>query len=327
LIKIDKFSNYPFEIYEKIKITDEDLSIEQLPQLLNLSKSKEVEWKYNAKIIGPDESYIETIGEGNEIIIKTPLILKSIPWNFNKLDVASIKNMILDLIPCNEGNGYVNPSPWERDQLKPGEITDNYIYKDNLQNEIKIDTNLYNPYFIFLNPYFIQSTDKPIENSSFICVELDKAICIVSSQPFNLNFDKGKIDAKGTNLLIRYGKTWKEIKPQRLSWDLSNPIIDIDCKPKYNISLYRIEPSSIIPLFIKYNNGELILELINMSDIPVISTIYLTARILEAEILDENEKVVTEFDRVRIPFRKWGIHVIRLKIRKLIEQYLKRKII
>jgi len=327
LIDFNKFSTYPFEVYNKVIITDEDLSIEQLPQLLNLSKPKEIEWKYNAKIIGPDESYIETIGEGNKVLVRTPLILKSIPWNYNRLDIYSIKKMIFDLIPCNEGNGYINPSPWERDQLKPGEITDHYIAKENLKNEIKINTGFYNPSFIFLNPFFIQLSSKPVNSSSFICIELDKTLCIISSRPIKLDFDKGKVIAEGMDLLVEYGRNWKEIKPHRISWNLSNPVIDIDCKPKYNISLYRIEPSSIIPLFINYNNGELILELINMSDIPVISTLYLAARILEAEILDENEKIMTEFDRVKIPFRKWGIHIIRLKIRKLIEQYLKRKII
>jgi len=327
LIDFTKFSTYPIEVNYNVKITDEDLSIEQLPQLLNLSKSNKIEWRYNAKIIGPDESYIETIGEGDKIIVRTPLILKSVPWNYSRLDIYSIKRMIFDLIPCSEGEGFINPSPWERDQLKPGEITDHYTARENLQEEIKIDTRFYNPFFIFLNPFFIQLSYKPIDRSSFICIELDKTLCIISSQPLNLNFDKGKAIAEGKNLVIESGRNWKEIKPHRISWNLSNPIIDIDCKPRYNISLYRIEPSSIIPLFIKYDNGELILELINMSDIPVISTLYLTARILEAEILDENEKIMTEFDRVKIPFRKWGIHIIRLKIRKLIEQYLKRKII
>ncbi len=328
----------PFTTIRSIKIEDEDLNIEQLPQLLKLHNVKEVLWRYNAKIIGVDGSEIFTKGDTpkDPLIVLTPLEIKAIPWSFIKINENTIINLINDLIPCNEGEGYFNPSPWDRIvsinnkwyRLHAGELTE----KINIQSqgyelaEYRIESNFYNPKFYFLNPFYIEKSRNPISTSSFISLQSDYALSLISSDPFNINFNLGKIEIESKNpVYIIKSKRWNEVKPARVSWDLKNNVINLHCKPKYNVSLYRVEPSSIIPLYIDYKDGEIFMILENFSDEDVISTIIFSARI-ESAIAD-GEELITEFDRVRIPIRKWGIKNIRIKIRRLIEPYLKRKII
>jgi len=329
----------PFANIDTVKLSDEDLNIAQLPQLLKLSNAKKVLWKYKAKIIGVDGS--EILAEGEDIIkgpfvVLTPLEINAIPWSFTKINEKSLINLVKDLIPCDEGEGYFNPSPWDRKALidekwyyfRPGEITE----KLNIPTQgyelagYKIESNFYNPKFYFLNPFYIEESRYPIDTSSFVSLQSDTALSIISSDPFNIKFNLGKIEIESERqVYVIKSRRWKEIKPARISWDLKNNIIRLDCKPKYNVSIYKIEPSSVIPLYFDYKNGELLLILENFSDDDVISTLIFSGRIDSATA--DGEELVTEFDRVRIPIRKWGIKNVKIKIRRLIEPYLRRKII
>ncbi|MCI2414917.1 MAG: hypothetical protein MPF33_06700 [Candidatus Aramenus sp.] len=312
---------------ESLRLDDEDLSVEQLPQLLKLSGVKEVYWRLNSRIVGPDGTCIRAKGEGDEVIVKTPLKVKSIPWSFGRLNERALVSLVQDLIPSGEGESYLNPSPWPRGSLKPGEVmAERREEREELQNSLSVDTRYFNPDFVYLNPFFIEVSKEPA-NSPFVCVELEEAFCFVSSSPIEVSFENGRMKAEGKGILMVRGNNWREVKPYRLSWDLSNPLVRLDFKPKYNVSLYRLEPASIVPFFLDYAQGDLALALVNLSESPVISTVYVTARITEAEVVDENEKVVPEFDRVRIPFRRWGIHIVKLKVRRLMEQYLRKRII
>ncbi|BDC19905.1 hypothetical protein [Acidianus sp. HS-5] len=327
----------PFANIKSIKIEDEDLNIEQLPQLLKLYNAKEILWKYRARIIGVDGSEIVTEGDipKEPFIILTPLHIKSIPWSFIKINKSTLINLIKDLIPCSEGEGYFNPSPWDRKllidkkwyYLHAGELTEKIsIQTQGYEITDKIESNFYNPKFYFLNPFYIEESRKPINSSSFISLQSDYALSLISSDPFNIKFDLGKIEIESENpVYIIKSKRWNEAKPARISWDLKNNVINLDCKPKYNVSLYKLEPSSVIPLYLDYKDNELFLILENFSNDDIISTMIFSARI-ESAIAD-GEELVTEFDRVRIPIRRWGIKNIRIKLRKLIEPYLKRKII
>ncbi len=313
---------------ESVKLEDEDLSIEQLPQLLKLAGAKEVYWRLNSRIVGPDGTSVKANGEGEEVIVRTPLTIKSIPWSFDRLNEKALAKLVQDLIPYEEGESYFNPSPWNRGSLKPGEVL--FEFKEEsgeLANSLSVDTRFLNPDFIYLNPFFIEVSREPPESSSFVCAELEQAYCFISSSPIRVSFEKGRVKVEGNGVLMVRGENWREVKPYRTSWDLSNPIIRLDFKPKYRVGLYRLEPASILPFYLDYNDGELTLALVNMWDSPVVSTLYVTARIVDAEIIDENEKLTPEFDRVRIPFRRWGIHLVKLKVKRLIEQYLKKRVI
>ncbi|MEM3244345.1 MAG: hypothetical protein QXL80_00605, partial [Metallosphaera sp.] len=94
--------------------------------------------------------------------------------------------------------------------------------------------------------------------------------------------------------------------------------------------LIKIEPSSVVPLHLEYR-GILEIGLINMDDKPVVSTVYLPARISRASVTDprdmSDENLEPEFDRVRVPIRRWGIILLKLEVKKLLEGLLKKKII
>lgn len=340
----DYFSEFPFPKMSKITLTDEDLNVEQLPQFLKLMKAQEIYWKYNAILQGVDGSRVKVHGNSQkEYIIFTPLEVSSIPWAFPRIDYNSVKDLVRDLVPCNEGEGYVNPAPWSRIDyieskfisMKPGEVTDNLKIEENAEKTIKVyfgsfnlSTNFYNPIFHFLNPFYIQSSRKAIESSSFVSVEGTESISIISSSPFILEFENGDINVQGNDIIyVLHKKYWNEEYTFKINWNLRNPILKIDCKPKYNISLYKIEPLSIVPLYFSYNNKDKLLELslINMSESDLITTIYFSARIESAEI--DGEEITPEFDRIRFPIRRWKIKSLKLKLKKLIEPYLKRKIV
>ncbi|ARM76560.1 hypothetical protein [Acidianus manzaensis] len=340
-----KLNKYPFDIIQDIQLEDEDLNIEQLPQILKLMNVKNIKWEYNARIKGVDGSEIITQGnkeEKKEYLIITPIEITSIPWNFPIIDSKNIIDLALDLLPYEEGEGYINPSPWDRIeyidnkyiQMKAGEVTSNLKELEKTDTKVqynygsvKISTNFYNPIFHYLNPLYLETSRKPILSSSFMSIEGDKSIAIASSSPFEISFNRGDINIEGKEIYIMKLNSWNEERPFRLNWNLNNKIIKTDFKPKYNISLYRVEPASIIPLYFNYdkNNKVLNLSVINMSNDDVIATIYFSARIESVEIDGENTE--PEFDRIRFPIRRWRIKNLKIKTRKLLEAYIKRKII
>lgn len=337
------FQTFPFNKKHRVNLSDEDLNIEQLPQILKLMNAEEIFWKYNAIIQGVDGSRVKVQGNSDkEYIVLTPLEIKSIPWNFPKLNSESIINLVKDLLPCNEGEGYINPAPWDRVEyvdnkwihMRSGEVTDNLKIVNSPKRievhygSIKISTNFYNPFFHFLNPFFIQTSKKPIDSSSFISIESIESIAIISSLPFNIQFNNGNIDVQGNShiYLVRL-KNWNEENQFKINWNLRNSLLRIDCKPKYNVSLYRIEPSVIIPIYFNYDIKEKILYLsvINMSNEDIVSTIYFSAKVEKSEV--DGEEVIPEFDRIRFPIRRWRIKNLKIRLKKLIEAYLKRKIV
>ncbi|WP_338601634.1 hypothetical protein V6M85_00535 [Sulfolobus tengchongensis] len=336
-------AEYPFRnLNEEIELEDNLLNIAQLPQLLTIGGVKKVKWKYKAKIIGPDLSTIVTDGDKNteELIIRTPLMKLSFPWSFNKIDDKSLEKLVEYLLPCKEGTSLFNISPWPRYvfngneiiELKEGEIGNGRKTKiENIrleENQVTINTRFLNPQFFYINPFYIENDNKPLEKTYAMSVELTEAYSLVSNSIMDLRFDLGKIHAETNGkILISKTKTSTEAKLHRLLWEMINNVLELDCKPPFPISLYRIEPSSVVPLYIRFDDKTDRLEMIieNFSDRPVIATIYFSARI--SKILEPNDIVQGEYDRVKIPIRRWGITSLLLEIKKLPDLLLKRKAI
>ncbi|AAK41211.1 hypothetical protein SULI_09775 [Saccharolobus solfataricus] len=336
-------AEYPFKtLSENIELQDDMLSIEQLPQLLTIGGVKRVKWKYKAKILGPDLSTILTEGTENEeeLIIRTPLHKVSIPWIFTRLDTDSLKKLVEYLIPCKEGISLFNISPWPRYyfmqnriiELKEGEIGNGRnVSLENIkltENQISINTRFVNPKFFYMNPYYIESSYNPIRNTFAASLELTEAYSFVSNSLMDLEFELGKISVEANGkILVSKTRTFTESKLHRLLWDMTNDVIEIECNPQFPLSLYRIEPSSIIPLYMKFDEKTNILQIVleNFSDKPVIATVYISARI--TKILKPNNTLTTEYDRVKIPIRRWGIINLELEIKKLPDLLLKRKAI
>ncbi|BDB97802.1 hypothetical protein [Saccharolobus caldissimus] len=338
-------SEYPYKnLGDNVKLEDQFLNLEQLPQLLNISGVKNVIWKYKAKIIGPDLSIIKTATEkenDTELLIRTPVNKISIPWIFNKINQKVLRKLVEYLIPCKEGTSLFNISAWERYyfrdnsiiELKEGEVGDGRSLKDNINMKIEdkatvIDTGFFNPQFSYINPYYIQISDKLPENTYGISIELDGAFSIVSDSILTLDFKLGKIKAESNGkILVIKTKTTAEAKLHRLLWDITNNVIELDCKPPFPLSIYRIEPSSVIPLYINFNEKMGILDMIieNFSEKPVIATLYLASRI--SKIIEPKNISSLEYDRIRVPIRRWGILHISLEIKRLPDLLLKRKAI
>ncbi|QGA54380.1 hypothetical protein GFS03_07235 [Sulfolobus sp. E5-1-F] len=337
-------AEYPFKnLSENIELQDEMLSIEQLPQLLTIGGVKRIKWKYKAKILGPDLSTISTEGEENseELIMRTPLNKTSIPWTFTRLDTNSLKKLVEYLIPCKEGTSLFNVSPWSRYyftrnrtiELKEGEIGNgrNVEMQGNMklvENQISINTKFLNPQFFYINPYYIESDYNSVFNTFAASLELTEAYSFVSNSLLDLKFELGKISVETNGkILVSKTKTFAESKIHRLLWDMMNDVIEIDCSPQFPLSLYRIEPSAVVPLYIKFDEKTNILQMVleNFSNNPVIATVYLSARI--TKIIKPNNTITTEYDRIKIPIRRWGIINLELEIKKLPDLLLKRKAI
>lgn len=109
LIKVA--SDFPFPVIGEIELDDEILDLEQSPQLISYLSPSNITWKYNAEIIGKDGSVIKTNGnelDDKKFLIRTPIQKRQLGWDFI-LDTKSIQKLLLDLIPCEEGEGYLNP--------------------------------------------------------------------------------------------------------------------------------------------------------------------------------------------------------------------------
>ncbi|MDT7875583.1 hypothetical protein DDW09_00610 [Sulfolobus sp. SCGC AB-777_L09] len=344
LIKVA--ADFPFPKIKRVEIEDEILNLEQSPQLLSFI-SEEIEWKRNAEIIGPDGTKINTIGKGEKAYIRTPLEKTQLGWNF-KIDVNSLKRLIVDLIPCKEGESYFNPSPWDRIDwienkrvyMRSGELTENPESEEKkekykiiiLRGKDKLNLGFLNPTYYYLNPFFIGSSEKVNGVSNLFSIELTKTYSLISKSPFKLENIEGTLHIEGNDeIMVIESDNWKEVKPYQIAWNLQNPIIKLDCKPTFRLPLYYIYPAGVIPFFLRYNNGELIMGLVNINPDPIIFTFNISGRIISTEILDPQgnlkEELNTEFDRVRIPIRRYGIQFVRIKIKKMLESFLKRKII
>jgi len=83
----------------------------------------------------------------------------------------------------------------------------------------------------------------------------------------------------------------------------------------------------VIPLYINFNEKMGILDMIieNFSEKPVIATLYLASRI--SKIIEPKNISSLEYDRIRVPIRRWGILHISLEIKRLPDLLLKRKAI
>jgi len=342
-------SDFPIKQEDKITLKEDEkiLSLDQAPQLLSLLNPKEIAWNYNSVIIGPDGSQVETKGEKNNKLlyflspIYEPL---AIGWDL-KINMKSIINMIYDLLPCKEGESYFNPSFWPREDaeenkkiiMESGEINEKLRLRNEkgmefYENELILDTGYVNPIYTYLNPFFISQSKKYEGKSEFFSITLKETYTLVGENKLEIKNELGKIrvSTKGKIALLKTS-SWKEAKPYEVAWNLKNKIEKLDCKIQFPISIYKIYPSEIIPFFFKYENNNLILGLANLNSVPVITNLILAARIEEAYILSpqgkESEKLNTEFDRIKIPIKRFGIIFVRLKIKKLLESFLKRKII
>ncbi|MEM0373963.1 MAG: hypothetical protein QXV69_02895 [Sulfolobaceae archaeon] len=358
LIKVA--AEFPIRKLEEISLTEELLYIDQLPQLLKLLSVKKIKWNFNAKIIGPDGTVINTLGDDNDktFLVKTPIKRIPIGWFIPKIKENEIKDMIYDLIPCKEGTSYFNPSMWQRLEVEKreggkvniinnlfkfsaGEITETprkFEREEGIEinlyenGDLKLDTRMYNPTFYYLNPFFIGSTESlEFGRSNFFCISLDSTISIISNDPFFIEFRDGLAKAYGNLFLVIRSKSWKEIKPHLLTWDMRNKIIELDCKPPFRISLYKIEPPWAIPFYISYSTGKLRLGLINLSEYDMIFTFSIAGRITYAKVLNsagnETENLNVEFDRVKIPIRMFGIVFVEIGVKRLLESFLRRKMI
>lgn len=340
-------SDFPLPSYKRVEIDDETLlSLEQLPQLLKLLNPESILWNYNSIIIGPDGTQIETIGKQNnnkKYFFLSPLYESSIGWNIH-LDLNQIVKMIYDLLPCREGESYFNPSFWVREDIvngkkifmESGEINEKLKERESsltfYEKEVKLELGYVNPIYTFLNPFIISHSKKILGKSEFYSLTMNETYSFIGEDKLEIQNNMGtiKVESLGKIAAIR-SKTWKEAKPYEIYWNMKNKIKKIDCKLSFPISFYKIYPSGIIPFFLRYENNTLTLGLINLNDNPIIANLILAARIEDVSILspqgNETEKLNSEFDRVKIPIRKFGVLYVRLKVKKLLESFLKRKII
>ncbi|MBP1358254.1 MAG: hypothetical protein JZD40_07210, partial [Sulfolobus sp.] len=168
--------------------------------------------------------------------------------------------------------------------------------------------------------------------SEFFSISLKDTYTLVGENKLEIQNELGRIKVISEGkIIMKKTSSWKEAKPYELVWNLKNKIERIDCKTQFPVSLYKIYPSGILPFFINYKENSLVLGLINLNELPVITNLILTARIEEAFILSpqgkEIEKLSSEFDRIRVPIRRFGIIFLKLKIKKLLDSFIKRKII
>jgi hypothetical protein len=345
-------AEYPIKDLDEFELNNNMLYIDQLPQILRILNVKRVKWIKKARIIGPDDSEIITYSDNNsddEVIIRTPIEREAIGWNLKPIDYREIKNLIYDLIPCREGSSYFNPSLWERREFqedkivfyRAGEITEKInINKDKLNfkyfiNKDKLKVYFINPLVYFINPFILSyMEDFERGKSNFFSFVINSSILTIFDKPTDVEFDKNSYTVNiinNTNNIIieKKNKNWMEIKPHLISWDLLNPVIELDCKPPFNLSVYRIEPLWFIPFLLKYSKGKLILGLVNLSNEDTIFTFYILGKIVSAKIRTSSsrdiEDLTPEFDRVKIPIKSFGIAYVEIEVKKLPEIYLNKK--
>ncbi|MCH1771331.1 MULTISPECIES: hypothetical protein [Metallosphaera] len=323
---------------QSLFLDTKSLALEQLPlisRVLNLS----LEWDKALSLHGPDGTVVSVVGKGETQEAITPLREDSIPWNFKRIDQDSLRSMVRDLLPCEEGEGYLNPSPWERTlsgrsvKLAPGEVGPGKVQEELEMTEI-VQTGFYNAFFHHLNPLYISSiglrSSISIRTFMVSIQGSSSSYTLFSNRSFAVEFENGRARIDG-GALVKRSTTWREAKPHRMVWDAVNQIIDLDCRPKYKVSLLRIEPSSVVPLRLRYENGKVKIDLLNLDDKPVVSTLYLPARITSAFVTDprdmSGESIDPEFDRVKVPMRRWGLLSVSLEVKRLLEALLKKKII
>ncbi|MBB5252548.1 hypothetical protein [Sulfurisphaera ohwakuensis] len=339
-------SDFPIQKVRKISVSDDIFSIEQAPQLISLLNPEEIEWKHNSIIIGPDGTEIQTRGSkrDKEYYYLSPIYESQIGWNLELSSIKSLENMIYDLLPCKEGESYFNPSFWYREDIienknivmESGEINEKLRERNHkltfYDNNLSLELGYVNPLYTYLNPFIISQSKKIIGKSEFFSISLKETYTVIGENKLYLENNNGyiKVESNGKIALMK-SITWKETKPYEIVWNLKNKVQRVDCKLPFPISLYKLYPAGILPFFIKYENHTLTLGLINLNETPIVVNLVLAARIEEANLLspqgEEIEKLNPEFDRIKIPIRKLGIVYIRLKIRKLLESFLKRKII
>lgn len=257
-----------------------------------------------------------------------------ITWELPKIDVESLREIVMYLVRCEEGESTFNPSPWERGGMAPGELRDKRIeYEIPDRTSMQIESGMLNPVIHYLNPFFVQEIEgRKFEGvTHFASFSVTRSITIVSSTPARFNLDDGVIKVEGSNLTKIESDEWAQAKPVMRLWDLRNNLLNLDCRYKYPISLYRIQPSCVIPLLIKYEDESIFIILENFSNRPVMSTFFISGRITEACISDLNgncvESLNVDYDRLNIPLRRWGITPVRVKAKPLPEILLRKKII
>jgi hypothetical protein len=330
----------PQERISVVELKDEDLNVEQLPLLLTHLSPAEVRWEKGGELIGPDGSKVKVVGKGN-YSIRTPIYKSQIPWIPHSIHREYIRALILDLLPCREGSALLNPSPWrrrwifdkEKVVMESGEINLRPKRADHdiefREGTIELETHFYNPLVYYQNPLYV-NWDTEIKGSSvWFSLELDGAYGFASSKPITLKLEPGfaRVQSLGQIASLR-GVNWSEMKLHRLSFDMSNPLIELECAPLVPLSLYRLEPSTILPLQLHYEKEELTLGFLNLSETPVMGRLILAGRILEAWTVrpdgSKMDQLFPELDTLRIPMRRWGVVFVKMKVRKLLSPLLKK---
>ncbi len=308
----------------------DNLDLEQLPQLVKLAGVQINDGNFT--LYGPDGTVIR-VGSGRPEI-KTPLHKRVIPWKFPRIDLDSLQELTNYLLKCEEGESLFNPSPWERDGMKPGEVKAKGDNEENTRGEstLEVDTGMLNPVIHYLNPFIVQEVEGTYfqGETHFVSLSINHSITFVSSVPAKVTFRDGIVKVEGKDILQIITEEWVRAKPLMRLWDLINKKIYLHCKYKFPISLYRIQPSCVIPLDMRFEGGNFSIILENFSNRPVMSTFFVAGRITEAFIADlggrELERLNVDYDRVNIPMRRWGISYVRMKIKPLPEILLKKKI-
>lgn len=87
-----------------------------ISRVLNLS----LEWDKALSLHGPDGTVVNVVGKGETQEAITPLREDSIPWNFKRIDQDSLRSMVRDLLPCEEGKDTLTLLPGkEHSQVDP----------------------------------------------------------------------------------------------------------------------------------------------------------------------------------------------------------------
>ncbi|MCY0859506.1 MAG: hypothetical protein OWQ54_03660 [Sulfolobaceae archaeon] len=349
---IERIYEFPVkQRLEEIRLEDKDLNVEQIPQIIHLFHPNKISWKLPLVLEGPDGTQIniESSSSSNVFYGRAPINKNPIGWMLKKNNQEVFKNLLQHLLPCKEGSSYFNPSPWNLysfldDKLvrsEPGYVSQkiNEVSNENIalildNKTLTITHNFLNPKLYIINPFYIQEFDnfEGKFTSSGFSVELQETISFVSDGLMEVEVKKGEmiIHNKGSRLVKIKGENWKENKILQFLWNLINEVFTVDCTIEKPISLYEIIPYSVIPITINFVEDKLLyIILFNASDSPVFATFRIAAKIEKAFITDiygsEIEQILSEFDRIKIPMKRWGILPLKLEILKIPERLILRR--
>ena len=311
---------------ESSSLTPDLLRLEQLPQVIKYYGLHIAHEKYS--LVGPDGTLIPS-KTNTGLFAYTPLIESPVGWAFPTVEFVGLEEALSELLRCSEGFTEVSLNPWEvkyeNARIRPfgfGEPSASF------RRNSSVPLPFVNPEVEILTPFF----RKRIKLRDFCCSavavfdpESSGRVSAVSGEPFGfeigegvVKFDREIVVLKGSSIPDAY----------KLSWYLKNPSAKVGCKPKYDAPLLRIAPDTVFPLRYAFKGGVLSLTLLNLDNLPHMTTIIGSFRVKSAKLINLDgveEDITSEFDRVKFVIGRWKIVRVDLEVSPLIEKYLAKR--